>query len=504
MTVSRQILIFIDRNLRLKVTLGIVIPLIGILGAFTAIEYSRHQKAVLTNLSFLASRIGHVIESGLEHEMLTKNPQGLQHMLDAIGEDESIRIVYLLDTSGQVIFAPEGKSVGTRLDNNDATCQPCHRQPPAERPESIVVTLSSGDRVFRSMNPIENQAACHACHDPRQRLNGLLLTDISMAPLDESLKADLRENLLWWVVTMVVTVIIVNLALTRMVVFRLEQVASALAAFGGGKKGLRLMPKSQDEIGQLEMAFNDMGYRIQAEENQNRALSENLRHQTTQQQKLLNRLITAQEDERKRVARELHDELGQTLTALSLHSEALRVFIPGNPERALEQLSNIRELTGKITQQMYDLILALRPAVLDDMGLATAIKSLSERLLTDSGIEFELDSSRLTQRLPPSIEITLYRIFQEAISNIIRHSGADYVKITLAQHDSVFEGEIEDNGHGFNPAEISQDANIPRGLGLLGMQERMAQCGGSLEIFSKIGEGTRIKVRVSLVERDVE
>jgi len=146
----------------------------------------------------------------------------------------------------------------------------------------------------------------------------------------------------------------------------------------------------------------------------------------------------------------------------------------------------------------------LRPSVLDDLGLAAALRSHAERVLNGSGITFKLDPSGLIKRLPPSIETALYRIFQEALSNVVKHSGADQVKITLAQRDGVFEGEIVDNGHGFNPEDIDREANSPHGLGLLGMQERLAQCGGSMDIISRKGEGTRIQVRIPLAKADYE
>jgi len=288
------------------------------------------------------------------------------------------------------------------------------------------------------------------------------------------------------------------------VIRRLERVADALAGFGSGKRSLRLAPGSLDEIGQLEVDFNEMGQRIQAEESENRALSEDLHRQSTQQQELLKRLITAEEDERKRVARELHDELGQSLTGLALHSEVMGQFIKSDPERALKQLFLTRELIGKTTQQMYELILALRPSVLDDLGLAAALRSHAERVLNGSRITFKLDSTGLSKRLPPSIETALYRIFQEALSNVVKHSGADQVKITLAQRDGVFEGEIADNGHGFNLENIGLEVDNPHGLGLLGMRERLAQCGGSMNIISQEGEGTRIRILIPLAKANYE
>jgi signal transduction histidine kinase len=229
-----------------------------------------------------------------------------------------------------------------------------------------------------------------------------------------------------------------------------------------------------------------------------------LRHQTFRQQDLLKGLITAQEDERKRVARELHDELGQSLSGLALHLEAAQQFVETDPERALEQLSLTREMINTTTQKMYELILALRPSVLDDLGLAAALRSLARRVLPADRFVFTLESGQLKERLQPSIETALYRIFQEAMSNIVRHSAAERVNITLAQRDGVFEGEISDNGKGIDLQAGKLPADSPRGLGILGMQERVAQVGGTLEIRSRPGEGTRISIKIPLGESDHE
>ena len=475
-----------------------------ILCVFTIIEYTRHRSSELENLSTLASYNGKLIEASLRRSMLVSDFAEMQKTLDMVGNTENYRVVYLLDTSGRVIFAPNEAGVGTQLNNLNPTCQPCHKLPPNERPGAVVVTVDNGQRVFRTMQPIENSSACSQCHDPQQRLLGLLLTDIAVAPFEAAFVADLREYILWGLSTILISALLANLVMGRLVVRRLARVADALAGFGSGNRILRLTTNSLDEIGRLEVDFNEMGQRIQAEEAENQALSQHLRRQTIQQQELLKRLITAQEDERKRVARELHDELGQSLGGLALHSEAIEKFIHSDPERALEQLTLTRELIDITTQQMYELIMALRPSALDDLGLAAALRTHAERLFNGSGITFKVDTSELVNRLPPSIETALYRIFQEALSNILRHSGADQVKIALAQRDGVFEGEIVDNGHGFNPHNIDLEANSPHGLGLLGMQERVVQCGGSMEIISRQEEGTYIRIHIPLAEADDE
>ena len=493
---------FVRDSLRAKVTLGVVLPLVLILGSLTAIQYARQREAVLANLSFLASQTGQVIKNSLQNAMLTQDFEGLQHVLDAIGEGDAIRVIYLLDTSARVIFAPKGVGVGAQLDNRDSNCQPCHRLPAAERPGSVVVTLSDGQRVFRSMNPIENRLACQTCHDSSQRLIGLLLTDIPMAPLEAPLAASLQENLLWWAGTILTTVIVVNLAMSSLVIRRLEAVAQALARFGRGQLGLRLPANNPDEIGQLGTAFNDMGQRIQSEEAENRALSEDLRREAAHRYELLKRLIAAQEDERRRVARDLHDGLGQDLAGLALRLEAIEKQAISQPDQARAQLQQARDLIAETTERAYAMILSLRPSALDDLGLAPALRTHAERTLKNTRVHFELESRGLNRRLPPEIETTLFRIFQEALANVVRHSKAHRVYVSLAARDGSFEGEIADDGQGFDLHEVQTNGYGPRGLGLLGMKERVAQCGGTLDIVSRPGAGTRIQIRIPLPEAD--
>src|SRR5574340_460078 len=494
----------VRRSLRARVTLGIALTLVVILGAYTAFEYFRVRSDLLNQLSTMASYNGQLIEDTLQHAMLTSNFEDVQQILNTVGKNQNFRVVYLLNPGGTIIFAPTGQNTGIRLDNTNPTCLPCHSLPAAKRPGSVVLSAEDGQRVFRSMQPIENSRECSKCHDPQQPLIGLLLTDIYVAPFEASLNADLRENLIWAFAAIIIIILVVNLIMARLVISPLEKVTAALTRFGGGERRLQLAHDRDDEIGQLETDFNRMVQQIEAEEVGNSTLSESLRQQTLRQQELLKRLMDAQEGERKRIARELHDELGQSLTGLALQSERMEQIITTDPDLACEQLTQTRELIGKTTQQMYELILALRPSVLDDLGWAAALRSLARRVLPSDRFAFSLDASRLPGRLPPSVEIALYRIFQEALSNVIKHSQADRVDITLAQQNGFFEGEIRDNGQGFDPKSFDLEAGSHRGLGLLGIQERASQCGGTVEIDSQPGRGTRLLVRIPLeqVEHD--
>jgi signal transduction histidine kinase len=489
---------FAGFSLRTKVTIGVALPLLLVLGLFTTIQFGRHRAILLDNLSILASNAGQVIKNNLRHEMLQSDFEGVQQLLDSIAENEAYQGLYLLDTSGEVIFAPQGEQVGSRFDDSQPDCQPCHRLPAEMRPSSVVVTNADGQRVFRSMQPIENDEACNGCHDLEKHLLGVLLIDLSIAAIEPPITTYLRENLLWWAATILTAVLVVNLALSRFVVGRIENLSGAISLFGHGQPLPPLDDNRTDEIGQLAEAFRDMAEKVESRRKENHTLSERLRRQSSQRGELLKKLITAQEDERKRVARELHDELGQVFGGLALRLQAMERYLSSDTDQALKQLNQTRDLVADGTDRMYDLILDLRPTALDDLGLVAALRTHAERLTQEAGIAFELDAGGMNGRLPPELETALYRIFQEALSNVVRHARASKLSVTLVCNNGTFEGNIVDNGRGFDLTTIQANGDSARGLGLLGMQERVTQCGGRLEITSHHGRGTQIDILVPL------
>lgn len=487
-------------SLRAKATLGVLLPLLLILSLFTAIEYTRYRAVLLSNLTLFATYSAEVVQDNLLHEMLNSDISGLKHLLNVISDREEFRAVFIMDPTGTVILSPYDRDVGRQLDNRAPECQPCHQLPPAERPDSVVVADESGQQVFRSMSPIKNDPACAECHDQEARLLGLLLTDISMAPLSVPYANALRENLAWWLGSILVTVLVVNLMMSRFVLRRLERLASAIAGFGQGAQSPPLVDNQPDEIGQLASAFNTMANRIENRRQENELLSEQLQRQSALRGELLKRVITAQEDERKRVARELHDELGQTLGGLALRTEVMGRIMESDKSRARDQLDQIQTMISDTSAQMYDIILDLRPSILDDLGLVPALRSYTERLLQPTDLLFEFENHAFHGRLPSEIETALFRTFQEALSNVVRHADAARVGLSLSYQGGDFYGEVTDDGVGFDLESIQVNGSNSRGLGLLGMRERIEQCGGKLEIRSSPGNGSCIKIHIPLTE----
>ncbi len=212
---------------------------------------------------------------------------------------------------------------------------------------------------------------------------------------------------------------------------------------------------------------------------------------------LTRRLESAKEEERQHISRELHDELGQTLTAAKIQLQLLqadRESWGGGPIG--ERLDNAVEMLDEMIGQVRSISLSLRPPLLDEAGLVPALEhylgSLAER--TDVAIPLRVDPE-LPQR-SPAIDTTLFRVIQEAVSNALRHSGAARIGVELLAEDGSIVALVEDDGRGFDLPEV--EARVRRGehLGLLGIRERLRGVGGRLEIESSSGRGTRLEARV--------
>jgi signal transduction histidine kinase len=202
-------------------------------------------------------------------------------------------------------------------------------------------------------------------------------------------------------------------------------------------------------------------------------------------------LLEGQELERKRLARELHDETGQALTSILL---GLRTVEEAGGESAMRAaVAEVRSLVRATLQDVRQLAVELRPKVLDDFGLVAALERLTETFREQTGISLAFQSTLSAERLPPEIETALYRIVQESLTNIVKHARAGSVSITLGRQRNAVTVVVEDDGVGFEPARTRED-----GLGLIGMRERVALVGGRLTIESRPGAGTTFVVEVPL------
>lgn len=234
------------------------------------------------------------------------------------------------------------------------------------------------------------------------------------------------------------------------------------------------------------------------------ALNENLEAQVTertralrvrdvQRRTLVRRLMAAAEEERRRIARELHDEISQLLTVIQLSLDRVPVGTAGGAD-----MEKAKNLLAKTQKEIHRVIYDLRPSLLDDLGLAAAVKWYARNYLEGEGLDVRLEVEEELE-VPPTVEITAFRIYQEIVTNILRHAGADTVSVELYV-DARAEGPVlvlavEDDGAGFDPAAVAEG-----GAGIVGMRERAELVGGRLSLDSDPGLGTHVQLDIPLAD----
>ena len=232
---------------------------------------------------------------------------------------------------------------------------------------------------------------------------------------------------------------------------------------------------------------------------ENARLHQQVQYQDQIRGELLNQLYSIQEEERKRIARELHDETTQSLAALAANLEAIALSTTTKDKELKTKLKSLQDLTISIIDGTHKLIYELRPTMLDDLGLASAVRAYAKQELKNANIALTLKITGKEKRLTPRLESTLYRVIQEAINNITRHSHATQCSISLEFKRKKVNVSITDNGHGFNSRRTFKVKDAPKGLGLLGMRERIELVNGSLNIESRANrKGTSVNIQIPI------
>jgi two-component system NarL family sensor kinase len=216
---------------------------------------------------------------------------------------------------------------------------------------------------------------------------------------------------------------------------------------------------------------------------------------------LTHRVVQVQEDERGRVALELHDGITQLLCAMQFRSQVLVASLAAHDGPARGAAKELRDMAGQTARELERVSRNLRPGILDQLGLVAALRDASTEFTERSGVPVKLTCARLTGRLTANGELTLYRILQEALRNVEKHAGARLVIVSLTQAGAFVRLVIRDNGAGFDPGQPPALRRGKGGLGVVGMRERATYVGGALQVKSVRRGGTEIEVRLPLPPR---
>jgi signal transduction histidine kinase len=321
---------------------------------------------------------------------------------------------------------------------------------------------------------------------------GRVLMGFSLSLMDEAIRKSRTRGITIAageiVLTVIVTVLI-GLGLTR----RLGILAAAAQEVGKGDYSIKIPVEAADEVGRTASAFNYMVTEVSSRTQQLEAAESQSRTLLAENRNLVHTSLHVQEEERKYLARELHDELGQCITAIQADAESIRDLSRDGDSRIKTSAAAILDVSSRIYEVVHSMMQRLRPGILDDLGLVEALKDAivawQERnpnthcLFNASG-----DLANLGER----INITVYRIIQECLTNVSKHARAGTVTITLTGTADLLILDIEDDGRG-------TDLSAPRsGLGLIGMRERVESLGGEFRLDSRVGEGLSIMISVPL------
>ncbi|MEJ2313279.1 MAG: cache domain-containing protein [Nitrospirota bacterium] len=398
--------------------------------------------------------------------------------------------------------------------------------------QARILTNSDHDRFLGNLiRERQNTVSmCHRCHledvsAPKRTDDMLAFASLSLAPWGVSVRepqshvfaptTTLKKVFTILSLIYIATAVLLAVGLSRSIVKPIRLIIGATKKIARGNLSEPVEYASSDELGALAESVDGMRLKLaeymDALQSYNEELERRVENRTTELQQrkmqltsLLDEVMRAQEDERKRIARELHDETSQSLAALGMSLDIAIMALRENkltPDMIKEQKVKVEQLVRGIRRLIHD----LRPPVLDDLGFESAVRWLLERHLADRGIKYYLISCDRFRGpggsfIDKKTELTLFRIIQEAVTNVAKHSGAEAVSVTLSCGDDVVEIDVMDDGVGFDPEEIfrAADVGVNKGFGILGMRERISNLEGELNIYSQPGEGTHMSVVIPL------
>jgi signal transduction histidine kinase len=421
----------------------------------------------------------------LRYAMLTNDREILDQALVDITTMENVYQVQIIGLDGRVTAANNPEKVGMLWQFDDRGCIECHQFPAASRPYTTKLSASNG--MLRISKPIANDSNCAGCHVQPGPYLGVLLIDVSVIDIEQRLRHDLRVDL---AISMLITLLVtigVYLLIHWLVVRRVEAFRQPLAEFAAGDFTSRLpsSPAPTDELGELANIFNYM-----ADELKRRA------REREERRKLGQRVVA---EERRRIARELHDGLAQLLGYVNTKAMAVRLMLQNRQMETAEQtLLQLEDAARGLFVDVREAIVDLKTPSQAEIGLNTTLKDYTAQFTRLNNLPVELTLSPAVENLSLAAETEqqLLRIVQESLTNVRKHAAATRVWVSLQTDGKVLEMMIGDDGKGFNPDHLQTKDRSHFGLTV--MSERAKEIGAEFNLDSKPGAGTRVIVRLPL------
>ena len=474
-------------SLRVKVALAFILPMVLSISFIMYLrdEYYRRQQEI--QIENTAIQVGDLAVRVLQNALLSNNQRLIAHELEDIQGYPAIQRVTLVDADGTIFVSTDPKLAGQTVSVTESGCVECHAFAPADRPR--VARVYSPNGVLRVSTLIENGPECRQCHADTKTHLGILLMDSSLASVEQSIRDTRVFNILMALITILLIVILSYAMIRWLIVRRVEVLYNALSSFAGGNFSARV-PKpwrTEDEITHLADHFNEIADVLERHEKEQREIA-----------------VVRQEaitEERERIARDLHDGIAQMLAYLNNKVSAVRLLLKQRHTKLADhQLAQMESVILAQSTEVRAAIIGLRVV---GQGNATLFDNLKEyavlcNRLGDLKVEFELDPRIEQVQIDPEAEVHLFRITQEAVSNVRKHASATQAHIHMWLDGNHLVLDIHDNGVGFDPWQTNLWR--PPHFGLHNIGERAELIGAAFKVEAEPGQGTHICVRLDLKE----
>ena len=448
-----------------------------------------HNKRERVELESLAEangiQLADVMLGSLNHAMMMNDSPMVFSVMNEVGKNPSVEEVSIIASNATVFASTDSSKIGLKLDMKEAGCIECHQYSATERPRAMHLWMTKD--FLRVSTPIPNAPECQKCHPNSQKHLGIFLIDLSTVYIEKHLQEDMMYNIIFSVVNILSVVFLAFLLTQWLIVRRVDVIHVALTRLSARDFSTRITPRwyTRDEITQLADHINNMAVSFEI-----------LQAEHEQRDRIRAQAII---DERERIARELHDGVAQFLGYLSAKIGATRIALKNKKEDVADR--NLEQVEQSISDQSIEVrsaIIGLKLAGNVDMGFSNNVREFVDQCNRLNDLALELTISRDVDVLKMEIEkeLQLFRILQEAVSNIRKHSMASEASIRLEKYNGQLIMIISDNGVGFDPVQ----AGLARGghFGLQIMFERAQEIGAHIEIKSNLGLGTQVIVTMDI------
>ncbi|HHV15863.1 MAG TPA: HAMP domain-containing protein [Gelria sp.] len=382
--------------------------------------------------------------------------------------------IAVTDVEGNVIIHSDYKQVyeETNVSNNSA----------------FNLAKQGKQGIFSYKNE-ETGSYCWVAYSPTRTFPGSVLITVS----DKAMQPPVKDTMKRWLqvlLLIIIFLVILSMGFARMIVKPIEKLIATTKVMAMGNLHQKIKIDSGDELEELSNAFNLMSERLSDQIEKLALATKQIEEKRERQRILLTHLVSAQEEERNRIAADIHDGVLQMIVGTLYEIRAVRNILPDKPARALAKMSLLENLLSDTIVEMRGVISDLRPPLLEDMGLLVALKHQIKRICLIYQIPINFNITGEPYRLEFSVEVMLFRIIQEMIQNAAKHSGASSIDLNIDFGELFFTTYLKDNGCGFDLSQLDFEKN--GGMGLAILKERTHTIGAQVKIHSQKGEGTEI------------